>query len=194
MRRILPCALVLPILLLTGCGSPEGEVSAGPPTPSATVTDASEGPSHDAVDPGEDEEGGGSAEGEGGVRGSEYAFGEGAVFPYPVGAYEEEFREGVEADVVYTVDDVALTPSGQVGFTLTVRVPELGRVLGTGFLDVRCAYEGHEGPATSEAPLGELESGTHAADMVCEGPGSPSSVLVSVVNGEDEADFRGPVG
>ncbi|MFE1166631.1 hypothetical protein [Nocardiopsis sp. NPDC058789] len=191
MRRILPCALVLPILLLTGCGTPEREVPAEPPEPPGTATDPSGSPTDEWEEP-EGDEGDDSAEGT--VRGTEYAFGEGAVFPYPVGAYEEEFREGVEEDVVYTVDDVALTPSGQVGFTLTLEVPELGRVLGTGFLDVRCSYEGHEGPATTEAPLGELETGTHVTDMVCGGPDSPSSVLVSVVNGEDEADFAGPVG
>ncbi|MGW5878002.1 hypothetical protein ACWFMI_15805 [Nocardiopsis terrae] len=120
-----------------------------------------------------------------------YSFGESAAFPHPVGAYEWEF-EG-EEDVVYTVDDVLLGAPGRVEFTLTVEVPQLGRVFGTGNLEVRCSQGKHSVSATTEAPLGELETGTHSTDMVCEFPDSPDSVLVSVVNGEDEADFRGPV-
>ncbi|PWV55209.1 hypothetical protein [Nocardiopsis sp. L17-MgMaSL7] len=193
MRRFLPCVLTLPILLLSGCGTPEQEVSPDPPTvtePSADDGTVTEEPTNEGEEP---EEGGEAPVGSH-RDGSEYHFGEGAVFPYPVGAYEEEFQEGVEEDVVYTVDDVVLSPSGRVAFTLTVEVPQLGRVFGTGLLDVRCSYEELEGPATSEARLGELETGAHPVDMECEAPDSPSSVLISVVNGEDEADFRGPVG
>ncbi|MBQ1079685.1 MULTISPECIES: hypothetical protein [unclassified Nocardiopsis] len=193
MRRFLPCVLTLPILLLTGCGTPEQEVSPDPSTVTETATDDESVPEDPTNETEEPEEGGDAPVGSHG-DGSEYRFGEGAVLPHPVGAYEEEFQEGVEEDVVYTVDDVVLAPSGRVGFTLTVEVPELGRVFGTGLLDVRCSYEELEGPATSEAMLGELETGTHAVDMECEAPDSPSSVLISVVNGEDEADFRGPVG
>ncbi|WP_017586679.1 hypothetical protein [Nocardiopsis ganjiahuensis] len=191
MRRIIPCVLALPILLAAGCGSPEQEVSPDSPTVDESATDAASEPQDP---PEETEEGDEEDTVDGGGTGGEFAFGEGAAFPHPVGAYEEEFQEGVTEDVVYTVDDVVLTAPGQVGFTLTVEVPELGRVFGTGLLDVRCSYGEHAEPATTDAPLGELEAGTHTTDMVCDAPESPDSVLVSVANGGDEADFRGPVG
>lgn len=187
MRRIIPYALALPILLAAGCGSPDQEVSLDSPTVDESTTDAGTEPENPPEEGTEDTLGDEGAE-------EEFAFGEGAAFPHPVGAYEEEFQDGVEEDVVYTVDDVALGSPGQVEFTLTVEVPELGRVFGTGQLDVQCSYEEYAGPATAEEPLGELETGTHTTDMVCEAPESPDTVLVSVANGEDEADFRGPVG
>jgi hypothetical protein len=172
MRRILPYALALPIFLTAGCGSPTQEVPADTPTVTETVYDEGDGPESE---------------------GTEFAFGEGAAFPHSVGAYEEEFQDGVEEDVVYTVDDVSLDGAGQVGFTLTVAVPQLGRVFGTGNLDVRCSYEEFTEPATTEARLGELEVGAHTTHMVCEAPETPDTVLISVTNGADQANFRGPV-
>jgi hypothetical protein len=193
---MIPHALALPLLLAAGCAAPDQGASpdpqdadpsasapaASPPDPPEETEETEEGIEEDS-----EEAAGGDGTGEG------FAFGEGAAFPYPVGAYEEEFQEGVTEDVVYTVDDVLGGP-GQVGFTLTVEVPQLGRVFGTGLMDVRCSFEGVEAPAESEAPLGELEAGSHTADMVCDAPDSPGSVLVSVSNGQDRADFRGPVG
>ncbi|WP_017580037.1 hypothetical protein [Nocardiopsis valliformis] len=189
MKRTIPYILALPILLATGCGSPEQEVSLGPPASDESATDSGT----EAVDPPEETGQGTGEEHEGGETGHEYAFGEGAAFPYPVGAYEHEYQDGVEEDVVYTVDDVVLGAPGQVEFTLTVEVPDLGRVFGTAFLEAQCSYGEHTVSATAGEPFGELEAGTHTTDMVCDLPGSPDSVLVSVTHGLDEAHFRGPV-
>ena len=90
-------------------------------------------------------------------------------------------------------DDVVLGAPGQVQFTLTVEVPDLGRVFGTAFLEAQCSYGEHTVSATPGEPFGEMEAGTHTTDMVCDLPESPDSVLVSVTNGLDEAHFRGPV-
>lgn len=194
MRRIVPYTLALPILLATACGSTDG-AALDSPTVDESVTDAGtavESPPAETA-PEEDTEEGTEDAPDAAGAGHEYAFGEGAAFPHPVGAYEHEYQDGVEEDVVYTVDDVTLDSPGLVAFTLTVEVPDLGRIFGTGHLDVQCAYEEASGPASAEEPLGELEEGTHTADMVCEAPESPDAVLVSVANGEDQADFRGPV-
>lgn len=185
MRRIFPYTLLLPILLTVACGTTE-EVTLEPPTVDEDV-DATETAEEDSPEEGAED----APEAPG--SGHEYAFGERAAFPHPVGAYEHEYQEGVEEDVVYTVDDVTLDSPALVGFTLTVEVPELGRVFGTGHLDVQCAYEKTTSPAATEEPLGELEAGTHSSNMVCEAPESPDTVVVSVANGGDRADFRGPV-
>lgn len=190
MRRIIPCTLALPILLAAACGTTE-EVVLDPPTVDEGVT-GTETAAEDPAEENSPEEGAEDAP-EATASGHEYGFGEGAAFPYPVGAYEHEYQDGVEEDVVYTVDDVTLDSPGLVGFTLTVEVPELGRVFGTGHLEAQCAYEEATSPATTEEPLGELETGTHSSDMVCDLPESPDTVLVSVANGDDQADFRGPV-
>lgn len=191
MRRIFPYTLVLPILLAVACGTTE-EVVLDPPNADGGATEtetATQDPADEDSPEGEDVEDPPETAG----PGHEYDFGEGAAFPYPVGAYEHEYQDGVEEDVVYTVDDVALGAPGQVEFTLTVEVPDLGRVFGTAFLEARCSHGEHTVSATAGEPFGELEAGTHTRDMVCDLPEPPDSVLVSVANGLDEAHFRGPV-
>ena len=170
-----------------------------PPAVDETATDAgseSIGPPEDTTDePAPEAEDGEPAEPEGDGDGHEYAFGEGAAFAHPVGAYEHEFQDGVEEDVVYTVDDVTLDAAGQAVFTLTIEVPQLERVFGLANLDMQCSYQdGATHPADSDDPVTEAEAGTHSMELSCDAPEAPGAMTVSMVNGEDEADFSGPVG
>ena len=182
MRRITPYALLLPLALAAAaCTSPDQDVSLEEPAATAS-------PQEDEPDTtGEQSE-------EDAAVGGELEFGESAAFPHPVGAYEEEFEDGVEEDVVYTVDDVTADGAGSVDFTLTVEVPDLQRVFGLGNMTVECVYDGIVHPATSEDPVVEAEAGTHAMEMFCEDPGESEQLTVVMLNDEDEAAWTGPLG
>ncbi|MBR8744025.1 hypothetical protein [Nocardiopsis sp. MG754419] len=195
MRRITPCALLLPLIIAaTACTSSDREVAlenpgettteGGPATESAPAKDPLPDTKED-TEPA-DRTAGSEAEP---TRG----FGEPAAFAHPVGAYEEEFRDGVEEDVVYTVDDVATDGAGSAGFALTVEVPELGRVFGLGTMTVECLSEGSGTPATGDDTVTEAEAGTHTMRMDCAVPPSADHLTVLVTNAEDEADWGGPL-
>lgn len=130
-----------------------------------------------------------------GVPGAEdtLAFGEPAAFPHPVGAYEEEFQDGVEEDVVYTVDDVTTDGAGDANLALTVEVPEPGRVFGLGDMSVECFFDEAGTPATSADPVTEADAGTHTMDMECQAPQSTRNLTVVSTNAGDEAAWTGPL-
>ena len=178
MRRLTPYALLLPLLLAAAaCASPDHEVTLEGPTEEEETVGA----------PGtSDQIGAPDAE-------DRLDFGEPAAFPHPVGAYEEEFQDGVEEDVVYTVDDVTTDGAGNANLTLTVEVPELGRVFGLGGMSVECFFDEASTPATGDDPVTEAEAGTHGMDMECETPRSARNLTVVLTNAEDEAAWAGPL-
>lgn len=178
---------MLPLVLAAGCTSPEQEVSLEEPA----ATSPGEESDPDATNEGaQDPDASDEAEGSSGTDGV-LGFGESAAFPHPVGAYEEEFQDGVAEEVVYTVDDVEEDGAAGVGFTLTVEVPELGRVFGLGNMTVDCVYDEVTHTATSDAPV-EVETGTHPMDMRCRAPEGAGQLTVVMLNGEDEATWAGP--
>ncbi|WP_017602907.1 hypothetical protein [Nocardiopsis alkaliphila] len=189
MRRITPYALLLPLVLAAaGCTSPEQEVSLEGPA----ATSPGEESDPDTTNEGaQDFDASDETEGSSGADGA-LGFGESAAFPHPVGAYEEEFQDGVAEEVVYTVDEVASDGAGGVEFTLTVEVPELGRVFGLGNMTVDCVYDEVAHTATSDAPV-EVETGTHPMDMRCQAPQGAERMTVVMLNGEDEATWAGPL-
>lgn len=194
MRRITPYALLLPLVLTAAaCASPE-EVALEDPVETSATSEETTGsePTEEA------EEGAGGAPGTSDQVGPPDAgdtldFGEPAAFPHPVGAYEEEFQDGVEEDVVYTVDDVTTDGAGNATLTLSVEVPELGRVFGLGNMSVECFFDEAGTPATSDDPVVEAEAGTHTMDMRCEAPQSAQNLTVVMTNAEDEATWTGPL-
>lgn len=125
--------------------------------------------------------------------GDALGFGEPAAFPHPVGAYEEEFQDGVEEEVLYTVDAVSGDGAGNAEFTMTVEVPDLGRVFGLGNMSVECFFDEAGTPATSDDPVVEAEAGTHTMDMECEAPQNAQNLTVVMTNAEDEATWTGPL-
>lgn len=178
----MPYALLLPLVLaVAACASPEEMALEDPVETSATEEESTGSAPTDEAD-----------EGEGGAEDA-LAFGEPAAFPHPVGAYEEEFQDGVEEDVVYTVDDVTTDGAGNADFTLTVEMPELGRVFGLGNMSVECFFDEADTPATSDDPVVEAEAGTHSMGMRCEAPQSARNLTVEMTNAEDEAAWTGPL-
>lgn len=190
----MPYALLLPLVLAAAaCASPAEMAVEDPVETSATEEETTGSAPTDEADEGEDGPPGTSDQSGAPDAGDTLAFGEPAVFPHPVGAYEEEFQEGIEEDVVYTVDDVTTDGAGNVGFTLTVDVPELSRVFGLGNMSVECFFDEAGTPATSDAPVTEAEAGTHTMDMECEAPQSAHDLTVVMTNAEDEATWTGPL-
>ncbi|MEU0491274.1 hypothetical protein ABZ249_18755 [Nocardiopsis sp. NPDC006139] len=186
--RSLPSCLVLlaPIALLAACSSPGPGLEflpagSGYGTGPGPTVPPPEAPSP-RVDP--------SA-----LPGAEPAgtpFGEPVAVPFPVGAYEHE-HDGT-AEVLYTVDDVAATAPGTVGFSLTVEVPDLGRVFGMGNMAVTCdAGDGPVAAVTDDAP-GEAEAGTHAFAMECPVPEGSGELLVAVEHHGERLEFTGVPG
>ena len=194
MRRITPYALLLPLVLAaTACAFPE-EVAVEDPVETSATSEETTG-----SDPTEEaDEGAGGAPGTSDQSGAPddgdtLDFEEPAAFSHPVGAYEEEFQDGVEEDVVYTVDEVTTDGAGNADFTLTVEVPELGRVFGLGNMSVECFFDEADTPATSDDPVVEAEAGAHSMDMRCEAPQSARNLTVVMTNAEDEAAWTGPL-
>lgn len=183
MRRTLPVLLALPLALVSvACqggvpASLEGGSETGPAGESTASPEAH-------TDPPE--------LGDGPDRQSTEEFGEPVAFPYPVGAYEEEFT-GETEDVVYTVDDVVRTAPGRVDFVLFVEVPELGRTFGFSTMEVVCEAGPEIPTAQTDEPLSEADEGTHSSAMWCEIPESAERVRVVMMHGEDEAAWAGPV-
>ncbi|WP_306369311.1 hypothetical protein [Nocardiopsis sp. CC223A] len=190
--RSLPlrAALLAPIATLAACSAPEpgveivpaepgsGTATASPsthePSPSPSAAEPSSPP---ATDPSSAPEPTGTP------------FGESVAVPFPVGAYEHEF-DGT-ADVLYTVGDVAATAPGTVGFTLTVEIPELGRVFGMGNMTVTCDAGGGRVAAATGDGLGEAEAGTHTFAMECPVPGDTGELLVAIEHHDERLEFTG---
>lgn len=182
----LRAALLAPIAVLTACAGPgpgleflpAGSGHGTGPGPTTPPPDAPSPRADPSTAPGTEPAGA--------------PFGGSVAVPFPVGAYEHEF-EGT-ADVVYTVGDVAATAPDTVGFSLTVEVPDLGRVFGMGNMTVTCdAGEGPVEAGTDDAP-GEAEAGTHTFAMWCPVPEDAGELLVAIEHHDERLEFTGVPG
>ncbi|MFL1375872.1 MULTISPECIES: hypothetical protein [unclassified Nocardiopsis] len=121
-------------------------------------------------------------------------FGETITVALPVGAYPEEFHLHDPADAFYTVDGVAATGAEEIAFTLTVELPELGRV--TGFSQMTAVCEGGGQWSTARTPdlPAEIHGGTHTFPYTCAPPGGTGDLLIGIEHHGFRLDFTGTPG
>lgn len=183
MRNLpLRCLLLAPVAALAACSAPDPGIEILPTEPGSGSA-AESAPSSPAAEPLSSERGAASA-----------LFGETLTVSVPVGAYEHEFNG--DADVAYTVDGVASPAPGEVAFTLTVEVPDLGRVFGMGNMAVTCdAGQGPVEASTADGTgAGEGEAGAHTFAMECAVPEDSGELLIAVEHHEQRLEFTGTPG
>ncbi|MDE3724233.1 hypothetical protein PWG71_22820 [Nocardiopsis sp. N85] len=121
-------------------------------------------------------------------------FGESIVVAHPVGAHPEEYRRDLDAEALYTIDDVVLLGSERVAFVLNVEVPETGRTFGLSDLSVDCAAGGNRNPALTDRVLGEATTSSYAIPYTCAIPEDTGELIIAVEHYDYRLEFTGAPG